>query len=80
MQEREVVEMREQPLNVLSWHLSIRGVGCDIEFGHVDRFVVRVAEEVKCKVEKAGKMIAFFDVVNVVILDFEGLTLLVETG
>jgi hypothetical protein len=48
-------------------------VGCDIESRYVNGLVVRVAEEVECEVEEAGEVVAFFDVIDVVVLDFEGL-------
>lgn len=74
--------MYEQPLNVLVFllfsSLKFGGKsGRDIEVGDVERLVVSVAEEVEGEVEKAGEILAFFDVFDVVILDFEGLSLLV---
>ena len=78
MEKGEVVEMRQKPLDVLLWRFDVGAVGRDIELGHIYRLVVGVAKKVKRKVEKTWEVVAFFDVLNVVVLNFEGLMLSVK--
>lgn len=72
VQEGEVVEMCEEPLRVLLGGLSVRGVCRYVEFGDVNWLVVRVAEEIECKVQKPREVITFLYVLDVVVLDLEG--------
>ena len=79
VQKCQVVEVREQPCDVLFRALGVGGGGvdCGIEFGYVNRLVMGVAQKVECEVKEAGKRLVFFDVLDVVVLYLEGLGLLV---
>ena len=54
--------------------LDVRLVGSDIKFGYVNRLVMRVSKEVECEVEQPREVLAFLDVLHIVVLNFEGLS------
>lgn len=61
----------------LLWRLDFGFILRDVEFGDIYRLVVRMSKEVESKVEQAWQVFTLLDVLDVVILDFEGLPLLV---
>jgi hypothetical protein len=65
--------MGQHPLSILSRRLKIGSISCDVEFGDIDGLAVCMSQEVKHEVEKSREIVAFLDVLDVVVLDLERL-------
>jgi hypothetical protein len=63
--------MCQEPLTVAAWGFEVGCICGDIELGDIDWLVVGMAQEFEGKVEKSWKVVALFNVIYVVVLNFE---------
>lgn len=70
MLEAKVVKVRQEPLCVLLRRFYVWSVCRDIYFGYVHWLTMTMTEEVKREFQQLGKVLSFFDVLNVIRLHF----------